>query len=245
MVRNTVSIIIMAVLFQGLAAANFPAPSGYVNDGAGVLTSAQAREIEAVASSLKAGGNIELAVVTVPSIQGMAIEDYSIGLAEAWGVGTRSEDLGIILLLAVQERQVRIEVGYGLEGDIPDGLAGDILDTHVIPEFRRGNWGQGLLNGSRAIAATLADRREFTLPQQRLESYAVRQSSGFDDLEHIFFVLMLLLVIFGRGRLWPLLFLSRRGRYYRGGGFGSSSRRGGFGGFGGGGFGGGGASRSF
>ncbi len=241
-------IILVCLLFvmTQVSAVTYPRPTGYVNDFAQVISAQARQEIETVGASLKQGGNIEMAVVTVRSLEGLAIEDYSIGLAEAWGVGTSAEDLGIILLLAVNERQVRIEVGYGLEGDLPDGLVGEILDTHVVPDFRNNNFSQGMLKGSRAIAATLADRRNFTLQQVRLDDYVVKESTWIDEIQRIFVFLLFLIFIIGRGRLWPLLFIGRRGRrYHGGGGFGSSSRGGGFGGFSGGGFGGGGASRSF
>ncbi len=238
-------ILILLLAFPLLQAADYPRPQGYVNDFAGVISGEHQREIESIARSLSEAGSIELAVVTVPSLDGLDITAYAIGLAESWGVGRAGEDTGVIFLLAPNEREVRIEVGYGLEGDLPDGLTGEILDRFVVGELRQNQFSSGMLEGSRAIAATLADRRGFELQQVQVSSYAQQQEQG-GDANYLYFLLLLLLV-FGRGRMWPLLFLMGRGgrRYPRGGGFGASPRGGSFGGFGGGGFGGGGASRSF
>ncbi len=223
-------------------AVTYPRYEGYVNDFARVISTQDRRAIEETASSLKQGGNIELAVVTVRSLDGLGVEEYAIGLAEAWGVGTSAEDLGVILLLAVDDRRIRIEVGYGLEGDLPDGLAGSLLDTHVIPDLRQNNYSQALVKGSSALASLLAQRRGFDLPR----TAAVQtQSSQESELPSFLYVLIILFVIFGRLRLWPLLFWGSMVRRPRGGGFGTMPRGGGFGGFGGGRFGGGGASRSF
>jgi len=249
MARHIVSML-TAVFFLAVlpfaAEASFPEPEGYVNDFAGVISSEHRQQIAETAQHLKEKGEIELAVVTVQSLEGMPIEQYSIGLAEAWGVGTSREDLGIILLLAVQDRELRLEVGYGLEGDIPDGLAGEILDTWVIPQLRQGNYSSAMQEGARYISVLLADRRGFELAG--MQSSYEASGGGADEGDGIsgYYFFLLLLLLLGRGRLWPLLFLAgRRRRYSPRGGFGSAPRGGGFGGFGGGGFGGGGASRSF
>jgi uncharacterized protein len=150
----------------------------------------------------------------------------------------------------MKERQVRMEVGYGLEGIIPDGLAGEIIDKSILPALRLGNYGEGFLRGVQAAAGIIAkeydvDLSAYQLSESRKYTKRVGPSAGL-----IMFIALAFL--FGGGRLfWPLLFLgaaSRRGFY--GGGFGSGGVRtgiggGGFSGFSGGGFGGGGASRGF
>ncbi len=252
-VRRTLFLSIILILVSALSFAALPAPTGYVSDFAQVITSSQELEIEAVAKALDDSGNIEIAIVTVESMEGNSIEEYSYELADAWGIGDSQEDTGLLFLLAVEERQVRIEVGYGLEGDLPDGLVGRILDSYVLPPFKNGDFSEGMAEGTKAIAATLAEKRDFTLEISDIESYASSESDDSleDIIGSIFTVIFVIFMIFGRMRLWPLLFLgsSRRGRSY-GGGFGSSGRGGGFGGggfggFSGGGFGGGGASRGF
>ena len=246
-------VLIYAVLLVWPVAAvwavSYPAPRGYVNDFADVISSSDERAIEEVARSLKENGGIELAVVTVDTLEGESIEMYANELANRWGIGEKGEDTGLLFLLALAERKVRIEVGYGLEGDLPDGLGGRILDDYVIPPFKQGDFSQGLLDGSRSIAATLAKQRDFSLQSVSAEEYAVEESSD-GGLLSLIPIILFFLFFMGRMRLWPLLFLAGGRSSYYGGGFGSAGRSGGFGGggfggFGGGSFGGGGASRGF
>jgi uncharacterized protein len=147
----------------------------------------------------------------------------------------------------MQERQVRIEVGYGLEGAIPDGRAGEILDEAVIPELTNGNYGAGLLAGMQDIAGIVAEEYDVDLSEYGAEVPTTRsarggRSSGGGGGRLLYF--LVLMFFLGGGRFfWPILFLAG-GRGFGGGGFGAGGG-GGFGGFGGGGFGGGGASRGF
>lgn len=243
------SLCVLLLFIPIILSASLPDPSGYVNDFAQVLSTSAEREMTAIAEALAEDGGIELAVVTIATTDGLSVEEYAIDLAREWEIGKADEDTGILFLLAAEDRQVRIEVGYGLEGDLNDALVGRILDDYVIPPFREGDYSTGMLEGTISLAATLADRRDFSLSIDDAGSYAVSSDEG-DPGEIISFLVMLVFVIlfFGRMRLFPLLFLlggGRRHHGYYGGGFGSSGRGGGFGGFSGGGFGGGGASRGF
>ncbi len=254
--KSLISVLLfLVILILPVSGVSYPAASGYVNDFASVIDSSTEREIEQIAQALSRDGEIEIAVVTVPSLEGESLEEYSYQLATAWGIGVEGQDTGLMLLLAVEERQVRVEVGYGLEGDLPDGLVGRLLDEHVIPPFKEGDYSRGLLQGTLSLAATLAQKRSFTLQVSGSDQYAVSEAEADPIGEIISFLVMMVFIFFfvGRGRLFPLLFLmgmsGRSNRHY-GGGFGSSGRGGGFGGggfggFSGGGFGGGGASRGF
>jgi uncharacterized protein len=147
-------------LLPCLAAQRLPAPSGYVNDFAKVMSSKDAEAVETLAAAVKEKTGAELALVTVNSYAPYAaIGEYSIALAEAWGVGERGKDNGVILVLAMTEREVRIEVGYGLEGAIPDSVAGRILDSVVIPAFQEDDFSGGLREGCRSIAAYVEKKR--------------------------------------------------------------------------------------
>ena len=243
-------VFLLPVLLIGafLYAQKIPKPIGYVNDFAGVIDSGSKSQMDQLINAVREKTGAEIAVVTVDTIAPMTIEEYSIELASEWGIGKTGEDTGVLILLAMQERMIRIEVGYGLEGPIPDGLAGQIRDQSILPSLRAGNYGAGLLKGVQAIAGIIAKEYDVDLGSYEISearNYTRRSTAG---LVRLIFILMLLLFGGGRFFIWPLLFMggmSRRGFY--GGGFGSSggSLGGGFSGFGGGGFGGGGASGSF
>ena len=240
------------VLVSGmrLASQELPRPRGFVNDFAGVISASDARAMEATIASLREQTGAEIAVVTVRSHEPHAtIDGFGVALAEAWGVGASAGDTGVILILALEERQVRIEVGYGLEGAIPDGRAGSLLDTYVVPDLRDGNYSAGLLNGVAAITQVVAEELGVSLTGVSAEARPVARQGAPTagvDLSDLVYVLFLLLFVGGRWFFWPLLFARRR-RGFFGGGFGSAARGGStrFSGFGGGGFGGGGASRGF
>lgn len=251
--RYTILLLLLAAAAAGLGAQenNLPEPRGFVNDFAGVINSQTEERITRIARKLQQASGAEIAVVTVETIAPYPdIESFSIELAEKWKVGSAEEDNGLILLLAMQERQVRIEVGYGLEGAIPDGLAGEIRDESMLPYFRQGDFSQGFLKTTEAVAGLIAEEYDVDLG-----SVSVKESerySGRGDSGGIPFGLLVFIFIFffGGGRFFlPLFLLSGLGGGFGRGGFGSGGfgggGGGGFGGFGGGGFGGGGASGDF
>jgi uncharacterized protein len=244
-------VLFIFILGTTLSAQKLPTPVGFVNDFAGVIDPNSTQQIEGIARALQEKTGAEIAVVTIDTIEPFgSVEEYAIELAAIWGIGKKGEDTGILFLLAMKERQIRIEVGYGLEGIIPDGLAGEIIDKSILPPMRLGNYGDGLLKGVQAATGIIAkeydvDLSGYQLSESKKYTRKVGPSAGL-----IMFIILAFL--FGGGRFfWPLLFLgaaSRRGFY--GGGFGSGGVRtgiggGGFSGFSGGGFGGGGASRGF
>ena len=250
--QRLLALILFALFFVGPISAQdqLPAPRGYVNDFAGVLEASAESEMRQLAEAVERSTGAQLAVAVVESIEPYgSIEQYSVALAEAWGVGSGQENNGVLLLLAMKERRVRIEVGYGLEGAITDGTAGAILDNAVLPALQEGRYGQGLQRGMEALSAEIAeeydvDLREYGAREQPRSVSSSRGGSGGSGLGRVVY-LLLFLFFFGGGRFfWPLLFLTG-GRGVFGGGFGSGRPSGGFSGFGGGGFGGGGASRGF
>jgi uncharacterized protein len=127
--------------------AAFPKSSGYVTDRAGILDKAAAAEIEGLLRDVERDTSAEVALVTVPSLDGMTVEEYANRLFAIWGIGKKSKDNGVLLLIAPSERRVRIEVGYGLEPILPDGLAGEIIRAEILPEFRNGHYTQGARRG--------------------------------------------------------------------------------------------------
>ena len=132
-------------------AQEFPVPQGYVNDFANILSPSVEARLENQFTRLEQETGAEVAVVTVANMGGTYIEDYAVRLFEAWGIGKKTQDNGVLFVTALTERKVRIEVGYGLEPIITDGRAGRILDESVLPEFREGDYETGILYGAAAI----------------------------------------------------------------------------------------------
>jgi uncharacterized protein len=254
--RLTVFILFVLAVFMAPAYAEgpFPKPQGLVNDFADVIPADQEQHIGAVTGELLQKTGIPVVVVTMPDIGGADYNEYANRLYEAWGIGKKGEDKGVLLFVTVQERKMRIEVGYGVEGVIPDGLAGEIRDRYMVPYLRKDQYGEGLLNGAAAVAQILAKHEGVELTGKAavpLRSERSRRDSrgGFAFLPIILIVAFLVLSSRrrGGGGAWLLLpFLLGGGGHrsgFGGGGFGGFS--GGFGGFGGGMSGGGGAGGGF
>ena len=225
-----------------------PKPEGWVNDFAGVIDSDSRTRIDALAREIKEKTGVELAVVTVKDMGGLPVEDFANKLYRGWGIGGKGKNEGALILLAMQERKVRIETGYGLEGLFNDARCGDILDQFVLPEFKQGNFGEGFHAGLRAMGETVALDKGVTLDgsgDERPRIHSHRSEGG--GISRVFLIaLFILLVILTKGKILYWLFLgSLFGGGGRGGGFGGGGFGGGFGGFGGGSSGGGGASRGF
>ena len=250
--------LLLALLLPGMAAAQtFPKLTGRVVDQANLLPPADEAAIDAKFAGIGAASGRKFVVATVPSLGGYPIEDYGYRLGRAWGIGQKEANNGVILLVAPTERDVRIEVGYGLEPIITDALASTVIRERIIPRFKAGDYPGGIAAGVDAIGEQLrlppeeAERRAMAAAEQRR---AARTSSGggFAPVPMIFWVVVIAFV------LLPLLRGGRRGRRgrhrrYRGGfggpvilwgpGFGGGGVGGGFGGGvsgGGGGFSGGG-----
>ena len=118
---------------------DIPALSGRVVDQAGVLSPAAKRELETVLAAHENNTTNQLVIVTTRSLGGKAIEEYSLELGRRWGIGQKGKDNGALLVVAPNDKQVRIEVGYGLEGVLTDALCGIIINRYVIPEFKKGD----------------------------------------------------------------------------------------------------------
>ncbi len=213
-------------------------PQGYVSDWAEVFTPEQKADLTRRIEALKATNGAELAVVTLKSLKGGEIDDFASKLYEQWGIGEKGKDNGVLLLTAIEDRKVRIEPGYGMEGVLNDARCGRILDERVLPRFKEGNHAQGLIDGADALLAIMGGEA----PDEA--------AAGGDNpvMSLVVVVLFLGLVI------WILIMANRQGWKGGGGsggsssgwsGGGGSSGGGGFGGFGGGRSGGGGASRSW
>jgi uncharacterized protein len=133
-----------------------PAPGGRINDYAGALKPEEREGLERRLASREGGTSNQVAVAIFRSLEGESVEDFSIRLAEAWRIGGRGTDNGVILLIFLQERKTRIEVGYGLEATLTDAISSSILRDVVAPRFREGKLADGIAAGLDAIQAAVA-----------------------------------------------------------------------------------------
>lgn len=230
-------------------------PAGYVTDLAKVLSASQEQQLEQLLTELEHATTAEIAVVTLPSLEGGEISDFANRLFEQWRIGKRGKDNGILLLAAIEDRKVWIEVGYGLEALIPDARAGRILDESVIPYFRKGQVDQGIVEGTMALAGIVARNANVRLGNAPPRSSRSTRRPGIASWLCPIAFLVILFILFRKNPLLAGMLLagsrpghrSHRGGHFGGGGFGGSGGfgGGGFGGFGGGSSGGGGAGRSW
>ena len=240
------AIFIIGLSSASFAAEKYPSPSGAVNDFAHVIDSANAARMEALAREVLQKTGTAVVVATVDTVG--ENEDYNLyanGLYKAWGIGKKGEDKGVLIFLTVKERQVRIETGYGVEGILPDGLVGEILDKYVVPLLKEGNYGKALYNAMYACSTYIARDAGVQLPGSPApyRTKARAEKKGVNVFGVIFLLIVAALLLgtkTGRSMLPWILLLLLSGSRGGGGGF-----SGGFGGFGGGGSGGGGAGRGF
>jgi len=154
--------------------AALPALTGRVVDRAAILSPDEEASLTRKLEAIENETSVQFVIATIPSLEGEPIEDYSIRLAERWKIGQAGLDNGAIILVVPSERRIRIEVGYGLEAVIPDGLAGRIIRERIAPAFAQGNYYQGLLAGVEGLE--LAARREY--PEAPVRAPAVGINVG-------------------------------------------------------------------
>ena len=229
--------VLLCAAGSAFSAPAIPAVRGHVNDYAGLLSPATRQDVERFLADFRRSDSTQIAVLTIPSLEGEDLEGYSVRVAQSWGIGQKGTDNGALLLIAKQERAVRIEVGYGLEDRLTDLLAGRIVDQEIVPRFKTGDFDGGVKAGVKAMVDAVRGAYK--------GDPATRKKPQRFPAEALLWLLFL-----GPGLLRMFVGGSqRRGRrggfYVGGGGFGGGfggGGGGGFGGFGGGGFGGGGAS---
>jgi uncharacterized protein len=213
---------------------SFPPLTGRVVDQAQVISPQGMRTLNEHLAAHEAATHQQVVVATVPSLQGQAIAEYGYQLGRAWGIGEKDKNTGAILLVAPTEREVRIEVGYGLEGTLTDAASRLIIERSIIPEFRAGRMESGIIRGTDAILATL--RGDAPAPSARGLPDRHEDPGSIPPIGLIIIIVIILIMMTrrgGRSFLMGVLVSS----IWRGGG-----GRGGFGGSGGGGFSGGGGS---
>lgn len=251
-IASVFTVVFLLITTASAAALPKPTTDFFVNDFANVISNADEKKMQQQGEALYKACGAQVVVVTVKSLDGEDLEDYSLELARSWGIGSKNENDGVLLLLSVDDRQVRIEVGYGLEGALPDSKTGRILDIYGVPSFKEDDFSKGLasvynsLINEVSIEKGLETSEGYTSIEEYdedLEPTLLEKIVGYS----IITIVVILVIYFS--------FIRRNGRsgyndtnFPHGGGFGGfsggSSGGGGFSG-GGGSFGGGGSSRGF
>ena len=246
----------MFSLSPALAAPSFPPLTGRVVDDAHVLSPKVQGDLTAKLKALEQKNGDQLVVVTLPSLQGLEIEDYGYQLGRTWGIGHKGKNNGVLFIVAPSEHKVRIEVGYGLEPELTDALSSVILQSAVLPKFRAGDVSGGVVAGTDAIIQQLGldpDTAQANAKAAEVQAAEPARGSegGPDLLALIFPAFFVIIVILGvlrsrGGALWalPFLFMGGGGGFGGGDSGGSSSDDDSFSGDGGS-FGGGGSSGSW
>ena len=223
-----------------LAPQEIPRLSGAVEDRAGVLTPAQAREAAAISAALESSDSTQLALLLVKTTDGKDISDYALEVARLNRLGTGANNNGILIVVAVGDRRVNIQVGLGLEGRLPDAIASRIIRDEMVPRFRGGDYGGGAIAAMKAAAAAVKGEYKGT------PSSAARRKRTFGWGTLVIFIIIAMLFS-RRGGMGGFFTGYMIGGMMSGGGRGSWGGGGGGGGWSGGGgsFGGGGASGSW
>lgn len=254
-VRIAVLLVLLTPILAG-AAPTFPPLSGRVVDQANLLSPKAEQLLDDQLRNLEQTTGRQMVVATIANLQGYPIEDYGYQLGRAWGIGDAKRDDGVLLIIAPNERKVRVEVGYGLEPVLTDSLSSVIIQNQILPEFRKGDMEAGVIAGAAAIAAQLA------LPEGEARANvqnasASAKTDGGSSLPTVLVLILILWVLaavmrgggrsaraFRRAGLGSPVILPPLGGWGRGGWGGGGIGGGGFGG-GGGSFGGGGSSGSW
>jgi len=232
-----------------------PEPARLCNDFTGTLTTAEMAELEAFCVALDQATSVQLCLVVVQNLDGMEVSDFANRLFERWGIGRAQQDDGVLLLMALSERKIRIENGYGLESILTDALSRRLIEQDIVPAMRANGLAAALNAGANGIAAIV--RGEYSDAEARPEGADGEGSGGISLFWLVFWLVMIVWILgslgggiggggrsVGRGgtrRMGGPIFFPGGGFGGGGGGFGG----GGFGGFGGGMSGGGGASGSW
>lgn len=234
----------VCLLWSGTATASaYPSPTSafFVNDFAGVMSDRDEKTICAIGKALDQKTTAQVVLCTVETLDGRALETYSLELGREWGVGAKDKNNGVLILFAEQERQLRVEVGYGLEGDLPDGKTGRLMDVYAMDLLREDRFSEGLTALYEAVVNEV-----YLAYGDEVSDYTpideIPEDSGWGSLIALAVIIGLFFLLRNRTGISPFFFFGGFGGGGRGsGGFGGG---GGFSG-GGGSFGGGGASRGF
>lgn len=226
--------------------ADFPSYTGYVNDYSNILSGETKDKLTALSAEIELKTTSQLAVLTIDTTAPLDIETYAVKLFEKWGIGQKDKNNGVLILVATKDRTIRIEIGYGLEGAIPDALAKNTIEKFMLPFFKKGDYNTGVLQAAAVISKLIAG--EYNVAISELDNIKIAAPSKGLSILDVLFLIFVITILIRRNFFWffPMSWpRDRKGGYWHNtGGFsnGSGGFGGGFGGFGGGFSGGGGAS---
>ena len=225
-----------------LAAVTLPTPTRnkYINDYVGIVNTENANSIISIGKELEDKTGAQAVVVLIDSTNGNPIETYGNKLFRTWGIGAKGKDNGILILVAVNDKAWRVEVGRGLEGAIPDALSNRIMESIARPSFVEGNYGKGLMDSYSAFADEIAKEYGVTLDKSlnitipNINTVANSRRSGNPVIWIVVLIFFFVDLLFNRGRILSTLLqiafwsnIGRRGPRGGGGGFGGGSSNGG------------------
>lgn len=192
-----------------------PTSDFYVNDNAGLLTTDTKQYIINTNIELQKKTGAQIVVVTVKSLEGKSIEDYANELFNSWGIGDKTKDNGLLLLCSYRDREFRVEVGYGLEGKLPDGKTGRMQDEYIIPYLKENKFNEGIKNGYSAFLKEVAEEYGVTITSSETANRR-GVSTGIQVRVMISFILFYILITIirikfgGRGRTFHIFWRRRR-----------------------------------
>ena len=235
-------VVVLAVAFLGVTASALPLPTKefYVNDFANVIDSEVEKHIVNISAQIEKSTGAQIVVAAFENIEGMTETEYALKIGREWGIGDEEKDTGVLLMLALEERGIRIEVGMGLEGALPDGKCGRIIDEEIIPYFAEGDWSQGFLKGYDRIVAEVCKEYGIPVPEE-VDAIPYEEEDDEGGWIVVAIILIILIIYLNLIKKIPPSQRGRGGTFYHGGFYGGFGGRGG-GGFSGGGFSGGGGS---
>ena len=233
--KQTAIVIILLMVLPIVIAVDFPTLDDFVTDQADIISPEYEQQITQLAKEIEQETTVEIAVVTVQSLEGISKEEYSMELFEKNGIGKKDVDNGLLILIAMTERAYRVEVGYGLEGLIPDASKVTLGTRILEPNFKQDEFGKGIYDMLLAVQGILQGEEEVLSKYQSSYAAPVSAANKFRAYLWLFFMMMMVSSLFSRNSnrsrfMFIPLFLPGARWQGGGGGFGSS----GFGGFGGG-----------
>lgn len=254
MKKITIALFLLILSFSGFTQ-DFPAkPTKLVNDYTGTLSASQVEQLERKLVAFDDSTSTQIAIAILKSVGDYDINDYALQLGRKWGVGGATKNNGIMIVVALGDRKISIQTGYGVEGVLPDIYAKRIIENEIKPYFKTGDYYSGLEAGTDAII-------KYTKGEYKNDKPKNKQGGGISSIVTLMVIIVIIIIILRRGGggggggqvigsrgvadalFWSMLLGGGRGS--GGGGWGGGSSSGGFGGFGGGSFGGGGSSGSW